>query len=79
MYPWINGPKAAAEPAMFGFAVKFTSVVACSRVPAMVTSFHTAVPSAVVALSVVAQVGADAPVVPAVEHCWMLPLGSTSC
>ena len=45
----------------------------------MVTSFQAAVPSAVVVLSVVAQVGAEAPLVPAVEHCWMLPLGSTTC
>ena len=44
----------------------------------MVTSFQTAVPSAVVALSVVAQAGAAVPVVPAVEHWWMLPLGSTT-
>jgi hypothetical protein len=45
----------------------------------MVTSFQAAVPSAVAALSVVDQVGAAVPVVPAVEHCWMLPLGSTTC
>src|SRR5579863_4114669 len=64
---------------MFGLAVKLTRVGVCSSVPPSVTSFHTAVPSAVVALSAVAQVGADAPVVPAVAHCWTLPLGSTTC
>src|ERR1700686_105723 len=64
---------------MFGLAVKLTNVGVCRRVPAMVTSFQAAVPSAVVVLSEVAQVGAEPPLVPAVEHCWMLPLGSTTC
>src|SRR5512146_3435382 len=45
----------------------------------MVTSFHAAVPSAMVALSVVDHTGMVVPVVPAVEHCCMSPLESTTC